>query len=398
MLDAEEPGIAGWYIRLFVVEAQPKPPIQEVETDRNGYYRFAGLPAGEYSVAQFGPPGDRPCCWKQTLPEPPISGQKVYVNENQQLTDVNFGFQLWQAEFHGQVFIDIAPAPMGIPIQAKIGETVCDEAVTEVGFASLPSYFLSIPPAEEKPGCGVEGAVVTFAVDGKAANETAIWQRGSIQALHLTLAPRFASFSGTAYVEGEPAPAGSIVKALVDGRVCGQAEISEEMPPGFYAFLIVPPAAMQPGCGSEGATVAFLIGETLANETAVWTPGFHRLHLTTGMPATPSAAPTVTPLTSVVPPTLTPSPTPTPTLPQEPVATPIPTLTPAASPSASPSPIAAAPALAAASIEGAAATQREIDWLRVGLLSGGGALVVVLAAAWLVLRRNLLGGRSPPLE
>lgn len=96
---------------------------------------------------------------------------------------------------------------------------------------------------------------------------------------------------GTATVDGQPAPAGTVVEVLVGETVCGRGEvrrINDELPLGYVVDVIS--AATQPGCAGEGEQVSFRVGGRPAAETAPFETGsFLRLDLTvTGQVQTPT--------------------------------------------------------------------------------------------------------------
>src|SRR5581483_5159309 len=69
--------------------------------------------------------------------------------------------------FRGAVFIESTGAPVGTQVEALVGANLCAQSKTvpspvDTGFGSI--YSLVVPSANEKPGCGTEGAKVTFRV------------------------------------------------------------------------------------------------------------------------------------------------------------------------------------------------------------------------------------------
>ncbi len=104
---------------------------------------------------------------------------------------------------------------------------------------------------------------------------------------------------GTVTVDGQPAPAGTVVQAFIGEKLCGEGvvrRISDDLPLGYV--VDVAGATQVEGCGTDGATIAFRVGGVLANETATFATGtFIRLDLTVrGQVATPTpGAPTPPP-------------------------------------------------------------------------------------------------------
>lgn len=119
-----------------------------------------------------------------------------------------------------------------------------------------------------------------------------------------------ATFFGTVTVDGERVSEGTPVVALIDGKECGQAErepgskgtmkVTEAIPEynikvgdSLYVVDVVSDSQV-PGCGTEGATVTFLIAGRPADQTGEWNAGPNVLNLTAG--ALPDAGePVVTP-------------------------------------------------------------------------------------------------------
>ena len=103
---------------------------------------------------------------------------------------------------------------------------------------------------------------------------------------------------GTVTVDGQPAPAGTVVQAFVGEKQCGEGlvrRISDDLPLGYV--VDVAGATQVEGCGTDGATITFRVGGVPANETATFATGtFIRLDLTVrGQVATPPGAPTPPP-------------------------------------------------------------------------------------------------------
>jgi hypothetical protein len=122
----------------------------------------------------------------------------------------------------------------------------------------------------EKPGCGYEGAPITFYINDKKANETAVWHASGMQTINLTSGPPFALLTGSFTFAFEPEeyvgvtrPAGII--ALVGDEVCGQAVhgiwrgrmVDGQYPYGF--IVVVKSNEEQAGCGVEGSEVTFQV-------------------------------------------------------------------------------------------------------------------------------------------
>ena len=91
------------------------------------------------------------------------------------------------SRFVGSVKIDGTNAPAGTTIEAKIGTTTC--GVSSVFTASGESRYALDSPALDpgaNPNCGTDGAVVTFYIGGKLANETGKWANYQLGTVNLT--------------------------------------------------------------------------------------------------------------------------------------------------------------------------------------------------------------------
>lgn len=78
-------------------------------------------------------------------------------------------------------------------------------------------------------------------------------------------------FVGSVKVNGANATAGTPVEARIGSASCG---ISTVFMAGSEARYVIDSPALDPGaspnCGTEGATVTFLVGGQVANETGAW--------------------------------------------------------------------------------------------------------------------------------
>jgi hypothetical protein len=97
-------------------------------------------------------------------------------------------------------------------------------------------------------------------------------------------------FYGTATLNGQPAPAGTVVTAFTNGKQCGTGQVAAD---GRYV-VDVDDFTHTDGCGADGSKVTFQIAGVDAAESADYTQGsFTQLNLTAS--GTPSTSPTPTP-------------------------------------------------------------------------------------------------------
>jgi hypothetical protein len=80
-----------------------------------------------------------------------------------------------------------------------------------------------------------------------------------------------ARFVGTVLVDGKPAAPGTTIEAHIGSTTCGVTAVFTS---GADSRYQVDSPALDPGanpnCGTDGATVTFLIGGKLAKETGTW--------------------------------------------------------------------------------------------------------------------------------
>lgn len=179
------------------------------------------------------------------------------------------------AGFRGTAWVDGRPG--GGRIEARVGTVVCGDATTLGMVDAGPSYNLAVASETEKAGCGRPGAVITFFVDGRQANETATWDSaaGKSQSLTLMVGAPFAQFWGKAAIAAISGD--DRVVPYVGDKPCGRQVSSwmgSESPYGYQ--VVVYSADQQAGCGTESAEVTFklLDGQgkliAVAPEKGVW--------------------------------------------------------------------------------------------------------------------------------
>jgi hypothetical protein len=99
-------------------------------------------------------------------------------------------------------------------------------------------------------------------------------------------------FVGSVTIDGKPAFAGTTIQVRIGSTTCGVTAVFTASGEARYA---VDSPALDPGatpnCGTDGATVTFLVGDKVANETGVWhNYQLNTVNLTVTTP-TPSATP-----------------------------------------------------------------------------------------------------------
>ena len=91
------------------------------------------------------------------------------------------------ARFVGSVKVDGAAPAAGTLIEARIGSATCG-ATTVFMAGGEARYTLDSPALDPgaSPNCGVDGAVVSFYIGGKKANETGSWANYQLNTVNLT--------------------------------------------------------------------------------------------------------------------------------------------------------------------------------------------------------------------
>jgi hypothetical protein len=109
-----------------------------------------------------------------------------------------------------------------------------------------------------------------------------------------------ATFFGSVTLDGHSVSDGTAVDALIDGKVCGEAarepdskgtwtatepwpEYGIESGDSLYVVDVVSDSQV-PGCGTDGATVTFLIAGRQGQQTGLWKAGQNPLNLTAETP------------------------------------------------------------------------------------------------------------------
>lgn len=171
------------------------------------------------------------------------------------------------AVFQGSAWVDARQS--SDLIIAKIGDVVCAEPGRPGrGPGTGLIFFVSVVSEDVKPGCGREGATVTFFVGDQRASQTGIWHAGTTQNIVLTVPPPFARFTGAFSIN--QVLRDEIVLPYIGDRACGNYNSSWiGGGPGYVFEVAVYSSERQPGCGTEGAEVTFKLLDAAGNVIAV---------------------------------------------------------------------------------------------------------------------------------
>lgn len=288
--DNGEPGVEGWQLHLCMGDACSS----SATTDGGGRFHFDHLPPGQYQmILMDAQPG-----WQRVRAD--CSSDMLSLGQGEHKTaDVAVRFVGEHVSgFGGSVWEGGAPVPEGTRVQALVGEKVCGETTT-CGLREA-TYFIWVASAGDEDGCGEEGSGVSFRVDGATANQMAQWHDQDSATVDLFVGPDLAVFEGPVFIHRPDtqnilAAPGTPVRAYVGNRLCGETTVFSTHPaPNSYEVVVLPDA-LRDGCGVEGASVRFTIGDEPANEGASWQPGVHDLGLTIGEPPPPTPTPTPRP-------------------------------------------------------------------------------------------------------
>lgn len=153
---------------------------------------------------------------------------------------------------------------LGQTMTAKVGDKVC--AVDSSPIAPPDSvnrllFTLRVPSTQVVPGCGSEGAQVTFFVGDHQITQTGVWHGGTQQFMYFTAGYPFARFDGS--LSKQQAPGLQLVP-FVGATRCGFGYWGVS---GYEADVLS--ASQQPGCGTEGASVTFKLLDAQGNVIAV---------------------------------------------------------------------------------------------------------------------------------
>lgn len=93
------------------------------------------------------------------------------------------------SRFVGSVTVNGVAATTGTVIEGRVGSATCG-TTTVFQASGQARYVLDVPAADaaSAPGCGTDGATVTFFVGGQQAAQTGIWRNFQLNTLDLTVA------------------------------------------------------------------------------------------------------------------------------------------------------------------------------------------------------------------
>ncbi len=270
-----------------------------LSTSTDGRYLADGLEPGEYTLNldfndfvaacpdrffSFSPLSGP--CQDFALPRNAVPAGPVLVRVESGMTvEINFATQPADiAVVTGVALLEDDVAPQGASIEAWVGDTECGSTVSW-GEPSGNNFIIEILGAGERAGCAVSGDMVEFLVEGVPAAGSYEWASYTaasfpVQIQHLVAIQDNAWYWFQSDVRS-PLKSSVLVEALVDGTVCGEAEIESPFFADVLGFgrLIVPSAEIEPGCGQPGADVMFRVDGVSTKGIVPWEAGLHRINL-----------------------------------------------------------------------------------------------------------------------
>jgi hypothetical protein len=244
------------------------PAAATMTTGADGSYRFRGLAAGQYRLA-LGEAGQN---FLATYPVSTVRGP-IAVDVAlgvESLDRMDFGLTRNFSTLSGIAWVD-ANRTVEPEVHAFVDGRLCSfprpsvVSPTDIGPGFYQIYF---PPQELLASCARDGAVVSFTVNGRPANETIVFPERTVSVadpspirppdtpgpprnLTLTSGPAFAVYGGSLPFEallrlGLRGP----VTATIAGRECSLNHGAF----GGYQISVLP-ESLATGCGSEAALV-----------------------------------------------------------------------------------------------------------------------------------------------
>jgi hypothetical protein len=201
---ASEPGIAFPVTLRLTQTGESK---QTTSAAANGGYSFVGLEPGEYTVeVSVGPAAHGYATHPQRRLDGPVQTSVTLTTSDAENVDFGIFPEGMVPRFIGTVLIDGSPPASRPQVAALIGRTDCSTPHPVLPPGAGPAvYHLAVAPDELLPGCGATGLLVTFLVNGRMANETAVWEDDPSGARGLNLTVGSASSTGSTPQATSPA-------------------------------------------------------------------------------------------------------------------------------------------------------------------------------------------------
>jgi hypothetical protein len=144
-----------------------------------------------------------------------------------------------------------------------VGNTQCGEGESIFIPEGVLVYNVAVLSSEARPGCGYEGATVTFLLGGQQATRTGVWRSGSFQIMPFIAGHPFALFGG--FVNTDRSLSNEVLVPYVGDKACGYTKWGDG---GGYETAVYS-NEQAPGCGTEGAQITFKLLDAQGNVIAV---------------------------------------------------------------------------------------------------------------------------------
>jgi hypothetical protein len=227
--------------------------------------------------------------YRITAPVPSSCGSNGCITQvaDQVFQCPDFGVHLVDpnpAYFVGEVWVNAAPVAAGTLVTAWIGSTACGEGYVW-GNGPLSWYDVIVRSANTRAGCGADGAEVRFTLNGQSTPAVGYWHVRDMQEpeqqVDIIVGPPFAVYDIEVATTPTDERRERSVQAYVGNTLCAEGRASAS---GIVRYprvtLPIPPESLHAGCGSEGATVHFVVDGVANPQTVIWSAGKHDLILT----------------------------------------------------------------------------------------------------------------------
>ena len=270
-LDVVATGLSSYGLQQFAL------PEADYSVETDGMQTLPGLCAD--SFGGFNPLRLDDCImpsvqWILTTPNPVM----VTVT-SAGLAEVSFGLRPPDAAVVAGIAVEGDHYADGADIFAYVDGVECGQgratSFTQQ-FDGQHNFEITVLGERERPGCARDGDLVLFEINGMPAGEMLFESDPADWTLRNLHAGEDHAWYWVERSTGKGSADG-LVEAVIDGQVCGEAPIAHTnhvfQPVAGFSRLIVPSAAIEPGCGEAGKTVRFLVNGEDSGEEVAWGPG-----------------------------------------------------------------------------------------------------------------------------
>jgi hypothetical protein len=192
---------------------------------------------------------------------------------------VQFGLRPPEAMVIVGIAIEQDHYATGADIRAFANGMECGQTTStgSQSFDGVHNFELAVLGEGERAGCAQDSDLVTFEINGTPVSQSLPFESSPTEWTGLNLmAGEDYAWYWTERSTGHGSADGA-VQAVIEGKVCGEATIAHTShvfsPVSGFSRLIVPSAAVEPGCGEPGAIVRFLVNGEDSGAEAAWGHG-----------------------------------------------------------------------------------------------------------------------------